>query len=415
MTDTWKDIHPSTPVAALRRDYSDEQLVQTFAEEPVAALAGMSLTFIRKVLGKRQGTVNLAQVLLLLDQDAFSETFVPRSKIPGYLLERKRSTTQDSLEITEEHHFVKGNAKELIPRLPKRSVQCVITSTPYWGTRLYDEYFEVEWADGETCPLGHEQTPEGFVRHTIELLYLLKPAMTCDGSVWWNLMDTYNTRTQIRRSASETLRAMQGKDSRSWKDYPCRRYSAGHAYLKDGEQCLIPAQVAERASRIGYWVKSTIVWNKDGSMPEPVNTRVTRALEFILHLSLQRSPSFDKSAYRRLPPALGGRNPESDPDKITDIWSFPTSPGTNGHGAQFPLMLPARCIALSSKEGDLVLDPFVGSGTTSLAAVALNRRSLGFDVSRQYLQTARERLAQEQQPAYEQERLPEPQPADDQR
>jgi DNA modification methylase len=77
---------------------------------------------------------------------------------------------------------------------------------------------------------------------------------------------------------------------------------------------------------------------------------------------------------------------------ITDVWSIPTSSGKTGHGAEFPLALAARCIALTSCEGDLVLDPFVGSGTTALAAAALGRRCLGYDISEPYVQIAEQRL-----------------------
>ncbi|MFQ3583187.1 MAG: site-specific DNA-methyltransferase [Chloracidobacterium sp.] len=129
-------------------------------------------------------------------------------------------------------------------------------------------------------------------------------------------------------------------------------------------------------------------------MPEPVVSRVTREVESIIHLALQRTPYFDKDAYRRLPNSLGGRNPKLEADKITDIWCLPTANGIDGHGAQFPLALPARCISLSTRERDVVLDPFVGSGTTSLAAARLNRRSIGFDVSENYIEVSRRRLAE---------------------
>jgi DNA modification methylase len=391
-----RDIHPRTPVSHLERDFLPDQLQATFDADLISALAGMSPTFVARVLGRPlKGGISLAEVLELLDQDAFGETFVPRSRIPAYL--QSLQTNDDgvdnsSLDLKEPHQLVLGSAKDLIQRIPAQSVNCVVTSTPYWGTRLYEEHFDVNWADGEICALGNEQTPEGFIRHTVELLYLLKPGMVTDGSIWWNLMDVYNTRTQIRGNAAETLKAMNGQDSRGWKDHEGRRYSAGHAYLQDGEQCLIPTRVAERASRIGYWIKSTVIWKKHGSMPEPVDTRVTREVEYIIHMSLQRSPYFDKTAYLVLPIALGGRNPAGESEKMTDIWYLSTASGTDGHGAQFPVSLPARCIGVSTKEGELVLDPFAGSGTTCVAAKNLRRRSLGFDVSDHYLRIARRRV-----------------------
>ncbi len=395
-----RDIKPVTPIVRLRRTFSEVERQQTFPFGLVCALVGMQPTFVSKATRKRRGhALNIDDVLQLLDQDAFSETFVPRSAIPDYLLRRAAEPAGPValLDADQPHGVVVGNALDLIARLPRESVQCVVTSTPYWGMRLYDTHFDVNWADGDVCAFGNEQTPEGFIRHTVELLYTLKPAMRTEGSVWWNLMDTYNTRTQIRENASETLTAMQGLDARGWHDHAARRYSAGHSFLEDGEQALIPSRVTERASRIGYFVKSVIFWKKDVSMPETVETRVTREAEHILHLSLQRSPYFDKKAFRTLPRELGGRNPAKESDKVTDIWCLPTAMGQDGHGAQFPLELPGRCIGLSSRPGDLILDPFIGSGSTSVAALRLGRRSLGFDISQEYVNIAQRRVARARQ------------------
>lgn len=393
---TLTDIHPRTPIRSLSRDYTDKELAYTFSVDLVAAVVGMQPEFVRRVLGLRSHMVKLGDVFTLLDQDAYSETFVPRSLVPTFLLQslERRPENTSTLRLDDYRHFlIHGDAKGLLQQLPHHSVNCVVTSTPYWGMRLYEQHIETTWADNETCAFGHEQTPEGFIRHSVELLYYFKKALAEDGSIWWNLMDTYNTRTQIRANASETLKAMNGKDSRGWGDYACRRYSAGHSYLSDGEQCVIPSRVAERASRIGYWVKSIIYWKKENSMPETVETRVTREAETIIHLSLQRAPYLDKEAYRILPKSLGGRNPKFESDKVTDVWCLATATGMDGHGAQFPLALPARCIALSTRENDLICDPFMGSGTTSVAAEKLNRRSIGFDISAEYLDIARKRLA----------------------
>jgi hypothetical protein len=260
--------------------------------------------------------------------------------------------------------------------------------------RMYDNPRVVAWADGEHCSFGFEQTPEGFIRHTTELLYYLKPALTTNGSVWWNLMDTYNTRTPIRGSSREKLRAM-GDDPEyalGWTEHEACRHSSGHMFLQDGELAMIPARVAERASRIGFRVKSYITWNKD-STPEPVKSRVTRQAEIVLHLSAGTTPYFDKASWQMTEKRLGGFNaPYESSEKITDVWSLPSANGTNGHGAEFPISLPGRCIALTSKPGDLVLDPFVGSGTSALAAMELGRRCIGFDTSQKYLDIAQDRV-----------------------
>lgn len=384
------DIKPQTSVAALDRSvYQDRD--NQFRLVDVAPLVGMSAGFIHKICG-RKPFLSIRDVLALLDQDAFGETFVPRSKIVDYLLSPKPACQSTSLPKTNCTLFA-ADALDVIYSLPDASIHCVVTSTPYWALRLYRESVSVSWADGAVCPYGHEQTPEEFIRHTAQILYVLKRVLSEAGSIWWNVMDTFNTRTQIRSSAAEALKAMQGKDSRSWRDHECRRYSAGHSYLKDGEQCLIPARIAERASRMGYFVKTVITWAKTGSLPEPQDSRVSRNLEYVLHLTKTRTPQFDKSAYRTLPPALGGRNNGWEADKLSDVWILPTSSGRDGHGAQFPVALPGRCIGVSTQKGDIVLDPFVGAGNAGVAALQLARKFIGIDVSREYLSIAARKLA----------------------
>lgn len=396
------DVKPVTPVARLDRTRYAGSPAQVPIED-VAAVVGMSKTFVRRALGAPVTAVTADQVLELLDQDAYAETFVRRSQVLDYLFSPRPEVgpRRESVGLADRQEFelFEGDALDLIPRMAAGSVDCVVTSTPYWAMRVYKASHFVTWADGEVCPYGHEQTPEGFIRHTTELLYRLMPVLADHGSIWWNVMDTFNTRTQIRGNAAEALRAMQGHDRRAWAEHESRRYSAGHAYLKDGEQCQIPPQIAARASRLGYYVKSTITWAKPYTTPEPQNSRVSRSLEYILHLSKHRTPRFSRDAYRQLPPTLGGRNTLLETDKLSDVWRLATSQG-GGHGAQFPLALPARCIGLTTNVGDVVLDPFVGSGTSGVAARSLGRRFLGIDVAPEYLAQAEESISMVESTAF---------------
>lgn len=392
------DIKPRTNVAFLRRE-KYAALETLFPLDRVSVAVGMAPSFIHRVCGRKK-LLSVQDVFLLLDQDAFKETVVPRSMVIEYLLagHAKTKKRRPLLPDNADHALLNGNVLETISELPQESIRCVVTSTPYWALRIYKDPFFVNWADGEACPFGHEQTPEGFVRHTTEVLAALYEVLAPDGSIWWNVMDTFNTRTQIRSNAVEALRAMQGADKRAWGDHECRRYSAGHSYLKDGEQCLIPSLIAERASRIGFYVKTIITWAKTSTLPEPQESRVSRNLEYIIHLTKVRTPLFNKNIYRTLPATLGGRNNGSETDKLSDVWTLPTSSGRDGHGAQFPIALPARCIALSTVEEDIVLDPFVGAGNAGVAALSLRRRFIGIDVCQDYLATAKRRIFEASEP-----------------
>lgn len=399
------DITPRSPTDKLKRgNLSKKDLQREFDAELVAAVVGMSRAFIARALerpGTRAKTFTLAEVLELLEVDGFQETFIPRSKIPKYLLEEAGAPVSDLPALQRSTRtfggvtLMVGNARDLLPRLEPQSVQCVTTSSPYWGMRVYDNERNIRWADGESCPYGFEQTPEGFIRHTIELLVLMKPSIANTGSVWWNVMDTYNTRTPIRGNARERLDAMKEASGsrKGWTEHGACRHSAGHMYLDDTELSSIPPRIAERASRVGYKLKSFITWRKTPSMPEPVKSRVSRQAEYLLHLSVERTPFFDRSAWQTLAPRLGGPNTSFESaEKITDVWCLPTSTGKNGHGAEFPLALAGRCIALTTRVGDLVLDPFIGSGTTAVAAAELGRRCLGYDISETYVSLAEQRL-----------------------
>lgn len=399
------DIRPFSPTDRLDRRLAEEDLRREFDLELASALLGMSPAFIARALarpGTRPRRLTLAQIIDLLDVDGYQETFVRRSQIPRYLLELPSTSTRSGEQIDgrfiDDWRIEHGNARDLVRRLAPSSVQCVVTSSPYWGMRIYENTRPVKWADGDHCTYGFEQTPEAFIRHTVELLYLVKPALTADGSVWWNLMDTFNTRTPIRGNARERLDAMGGipDSKRGWTEHEACRHSAGHMFLADAEQCSIPARVAERASRIGYRLKSFITWRKHGFTPEPVRSRATRQAEYILHLSVGSTPPlFQKSEWQQLLPELGGPNESLESrERITDVWSLPVSQGKNGHGAEFPLALPGRCIALASRERDVVLDPFLGSGTTALAAIKLKRRCVGFEISDKYVHLARTRLTE---------------------
>lgn len=381
------EIKPYTQMGTIAKDRTDN----LYPLEMVLPVLGMNEYFVKKVIGKQEHLTE-DMIVKLLEQDAFSETFVPRSKVLTYLRKEIDCHLEQACLINTINKIYKGDAIPLIDQLDDNSIQCVVTSTPYWAMRIYDEFLIKEWADGEICTFGLEQTPEGFIRHSVETLYHLKRKLTPTGSIWWNVMDSYNTRTQIRSNAAEALYAMQGHDKKSWKDHKYKRYSAGHSFLQDGEQCLIPQRIAERASRIGYFVRSVISWCKTASMPEPQQSRVSRNVEYVLHLTTQRTPLFNKEAYLTLSADFGGRQP-FESEKLSDFWHLPTSSGGNGHGAQFPLQLPGRCIALSTNEGDIVLDPFIGSGTTAIAASLLGRSYIGFDIADEYIRIANDRIA----------------------
>lgn len=211
------------------------------------------------------------------------------------------------------------------------------------------------------------------------------------------------TRTLIRTGSVERIRAIEGRQGRKWRDYPLKRYSSKHSYLKDKDLTLVPFQVAIAAQKEGFWVRSVIVWAKDNVMPEPVKDRPTHAHEYILMLAKSRRYYYDNEEAREWrskesnlfnylqQQQIQKKKPRLQSRNWRTVWQFPTSKGRRNHTASFPLELPIRCIKASTRPGDLVFDPFVGSGTTLLAAVQLGRQYIGCDISPEYVAEA-ERL-----------------------
>ncbi len=292
------------------------------------------------------------------------------------------------------NRIVQGNCLESMRRMPSGIVQAVITSPPYWGVRVYADEQNVTWGDGTRVAFGQEKWPEEYVRHTLEILRELRRVVRDDGVVWWNVGDTYMTRSHVRTGSGERLDALEGRRrNESWKDYPVRRYSAGHPYLKDKDLTLIPFQIALGAQRLGWWVRSVITWAKANTMPEPVKDRPTTSHEYILMLTKSRFYKYDIDAASEeavsdwvLPDVSNGRR------NWRTVWNFGTSVGHGNHVAAFPIELPLRCIAASTEPGDLVFDPFVGSGTTMVAADQLGRYYYGCDISPTYVAEAVERI-----------------------
>ena len=174
------EIKPYTQVATIPRDRTSN----LYPLEMVLPVVGMNEYFVKKVLGKHEYLTE-DMVVALLEQDAFSETFVPRSRVLQYLRNESQKESQRKNDtISETNKMYKGDAIQLIDKLEDQSIQCVVTSTPYWAMRIYDEFLIKEWADGEICTYGLEQTPEGFIRHSVETLYHIKKKLTLTGSIW---------------------------------------------------------------------------------------------------------------------------------------------------------------------------------------------------------------------------------------
>lgn len=249
---------------------------------------------------------------------------------------------------------------------------------------------------------GLEPTPEMYVSHSIEILREIRRVLRKDGVVFWNIGDSYY-------GSGKGIGSDHGKAV--FTDNDIVKTKTQSDVLKPKDLCLIPFRVAIAAQEDGWWVRSVIIWNKPNAMPESVKDRPTESHEYILMLTKSANYYWDTDAVRecyttplnrwggphtkatdackgdeyavrftpgrKCRPHPGGRN-------LRSVWTFPTQPYPEAHFATFPEELPERCIKAGSKEGDIVLDPFAGSGTTLWVSKRLGRKAVGYELSSEY-------------------------------
>ena len=150
------------------------------------------------------------------------------------------------------------------------------------------------------------------------------------------------------------------------------------------------------AKKVGFKYFSTIVWNEGnisrrtawGSFASASAPYIIAPVEAIVLLY--------KHSWKKLKGGTSDISPEEFKQWTLGLWAFPgENPKRVEHPAPFPAELPKRCIKLFSYVGDIVLDPFVGSGTTLIAARLLKRKAVGIDISRKYCEIMKERLIKE--------------------
>ena len=303
-----------------------------------------------------------------------------------------------------------GDAHDVLAALPDASVDCIVTSPPYWGLRSYDTG---GWQGGHggcdhaaapdpprTCPscsavwtdrqYGQEATVGAYVDHLVGVFDQARRVLHPAGTAWLNLGDSY---------ASSGPRAARphGTTSIIGSTYHQRKWTPGRvAGLAAKNLIGIPWRVALALQASGWILRSAVVWSKTNGQPSSVRDRLTTTYEMIFLFTRSQRYFFDLDAIRvpvkdpsdprlRDPTRPRGKNPG-------DVWPYPTRPLREAHFAAFPVEIPLRCVAAGCRPGGTVLDPFSGAATTGLAALALDRRYIGIDLSPDYNAIGRRRL-----------------------
>ena len=295
-------------------------------------------------------------------------------------------------------------------------VQMCVTSPPYWNLRDYE-------VEGQ---LGQEDTPQEFVTNIVDTLDLVWELLADDGTLWLNLGDSY-ANGEKNRTISQAVdkSGLQGGKASQAKSARSKTKVAGGLKIKD--LAGIPWRVALALQERGWYLRQDIIWHKPNPMPESVKDRCTKAHEYIFLLSKSPKYYFDHDAIKE-PAIYGSKGSKFNVGKTgqhqqgraskkrgefngktnaipgreafrsikemrnkRSVWTVPSKPYKGAHFAVFPPDLIRPCIMAGSKRGDIVLDPFFGSGTTGEVAQSLGRNWIGCELNPEYepLQKAR--------------------------
>ena len=259
-----------------------------------------------------------------------------------------------------------GDAGRALRLLPSESIQTVVTSPPYWSLRDYQVPDQI----------GCDDSLGSYVNSLVSAFDELRRVLRPDGTVWLNVGDSYTSGNRRYRAPDRKNRA------RAMQVRP--RTPKG---LKPKDLIGVPWRLAFALQDAGWWVRSEVIWHKPNAHPESVRDRPTKAHETVFLLSKEQDYYYDVAA-------VTGPNGR----RLRNVWDIPTEPlkRANGqdddHPAMMPLSLARRCVAVTSRTNDVVLDPYAGSGTTLLAAQGLGRRWVGIELNPSFVELIERRL-----------------------
>jgi DNA modification methylase len=281
-------------------------------------------------------------------------------------------------------------------------VQMCVTSPPYYGLRDY----------GVGGQIGAEETPQQFINNLVEVFSCVWDILAEDGTLWVNLGDTYSAGG--RGAGSEIQSANKGSITGNvlgtWKVDGYRPKNL----------LGMPWKLAFALQEFGWNLRQDIIWHKPNPMPESVTDRCTKAHEYIFLLSKNQKYYYDYEAIKepvsesttsrlmqnielqqgsnRVPNKTNGNmkavgNGENRNKR--SVWTVNTSTFKGAHFATYPQELIEPCILAGSKVGDIVLDPFFGSGTTGQVSQNLGRQWIGCELNKEYETLQNQRLQQQ--------------------
>ena len=306
-----------------------------------------------------------------------------------------------------------GDVRAKLKELPDESVNCVVTSPPYWGLRDYGN-------DGQ---IGLEKTPQEYISSMTEVFREVRRVLRSDGTLWLNIGDSYKPAGKGSTKAGFNERYFGKKfesDKQSAEENHLDR-SAFKADVKEKELVGIPWRLAFALSDDGWYLRQDIIWAKPNVMPESVRDRCTKSHEYLFLMTKSPKYYYDHIAIKEpvsevsLKRAKSGwktnrPSAKTGPDGIDvevmgdrfvnpqgrnkrDVWFIPTASFKGAHFAVMPERLVEPCILAGCPEGGVVLDPFFGSGTVGVVAKRNNRNWIGIELNPDYAKIAESRVS----------------------
>lgn len=321
--------------------------------------------------------------------------------------------------------IIQAHVLDGLAQLEDESVHCVVTSPPYYGLRRYgtqpqvwgcgdDPNCEHLWEDatvtdlrhlpeaepsqkqatntgshqrgvkpGDIChrcsawrgELGLEPTPDLYIDHLVAVFLEVRRVLKSDGTLWIMIGDSYaNDSKWGGASGGKHVKALHGQT---------------YTGAKGKDLLMIPAQLALALRADGWWLRKDNIVHKRNPMPESVEDRTTSAHEFVFHLTKAATYFYDAAAIRE--PFADGR---TGCRNRRSVWTVSTSPIPEAHFATMPPEVAEICILAGCPVGGIVLDPFLGSGTTAIVADNLARNCVGIELHPGYVAMSRSRARQ---------------------
>jgi DNA modification methylase len=324
-----------------------------------------------------------------------------------------------------------GNSLHMT-EIPDESVQLIVTSPPYYWQRVYDVP-EIKLGRKSDFRIsrqfGMEKSPQLYIAHSMLFLKEMWRVLKKNGVLFYNLGDKFITTKGTCHNPGGGMDMPSAIAKKKEGVYPLDRGNIVEmrSYgLKPKDLALIPERWVLAAQAAGWTVRQDIIWEKENVAPESVKDRCPTVHEHIFHLTKSAKYYWNYKGYtvptkrpnelnnfagkkyrqenliptgdpqdRGTHSQYGGRTWRTEEDRpIRSVWSFATQGYHGKHRSVFPEKLAEICIKLASREGDVVLDPFCGTGTVLWVAKKLGRRGLGYELGQKYIEMARERTAQ---------------------